>query len=609
MLKKFIEQAKKGQAVFITDAREAFAAMDPADKQSIICILTLVDKSQRLFDLSIPSPSALDKDQSDFVISYIRAEVYNTLSTLGGRSMTFYAKTSNKDVVGILESLNETFGTGQKRTARIGYAKCVNVIDRMLGALAEADTKFEFIIKDISEKPEIKETSTESSSGVEVFQRAAENLEGKAICGMDIGGTDIKVAMAFDSRLACLKEYDWFPEKFKTASQLNNPICLLIRLVRAKTSFDIAGGNDDLAEKLTQAMDKGASYELIEKTVAEAEAALSEKIIALDAIGLSFPDVVIKDKIVGGEATKTRGMRENPEIDYEKEFAIITNLDQQLLKLCKAGGVVKNTNDGPMAAYTAAVEIAGSAEAETVKNGVFAHSLGTELGTGWVDHTGNIPKLPLECYNLIIDLGDFVAKAYPADDVRSINNVNTGLAGTLQKYTSQGGVFRLGMKYFRQDKADLYQEIFDKNLIEERGDMLVVRTKPNDMRKAFLEHMMELTERPDGELAKEIFRQVGLFLAITWFETQRILKPKTAARTLFGRLVKRKVCFEMIKEGASTRIKNLQIDVADSTMANTSLMKQLEENPHFTVAQFAQAIGSIYYGNMGLQKDYIPNSR
>jgi hypothetical protein len=26
-------------------------------------------------------------------------------------------------------------------------------------------------------------------------------------------------------------------------------------------------------------------------------------------------------------------------------------------------------------------------------------------------------------------------------------------------------------------------------------------------------------------------------------------------------------------------------------------MKQLESNPHYTVAQFAQAVGAVYYGN------------
>jgi hypothetical protein len=339
----------------------------------------------------------------------------------------------------------------------------------------------------------------------------------------------------------------------------------------------------------------------MQQVVNEAEKTLGSSLIAIDGIGLSFPDVVIKDKIVGGEATKTRGMRENPQIDYETEFRKITDLDKQLLALCRKGGIVKNTNDGPMAAFTAAVEIAASDSAENVKNGVFAHTLGTELGTGWVDNAGQIPEIPLECYNFIIDLGDFVAKSYPADDARSINNVNTGLAGTLQKYASQSGVFRLGLKMFEKNRPDLYQELFDKGFVAKKGDMLVVPTKPKDMRKGFLEHIMGLIERENDETVREIFRQVGVFLAITWFETQRILQPQTAGRTLFGRLVKKKECFELMKQGAGSRQDNVQMDVADSSIANTSLMKQLEADPEFTVAQFAQAIGSIYYANMGLR--------
>jgi hypothetical protein len=54
-------------------------------------------------------------------------------------------------------------------------------------------------------------------------------------------------------------------------------------------------------------------------------------------------------------------------------------------------------------------------------------------------------------------------------------------------------------------------------------------------------------------------------------------------------------------DGARTRLKGLVMDVADSGMANTSLMKQLDADDHFTVAQFAQAIGAIYYANQGLQ--------
>jgi hypothetical protein len=37
--------------------------------------------------------------------------------------------------------------------------------------------------------------------------------------------------------------------------------------------------------------------------------------------------------------------------------------------------------------------------------------------------------------------------------------------------------------------------------------------------------------------------------------------------------------------------------MAGTGMANTPLMKQLERHPELTVAQFAQAIGAVYFAN------------
>ena len=130
--------------------------------------------------------------------------------------------------------------------------------------------------------------------------------------------------------------------------------------------------------------------------------------------------------------------------------------------------------------------------------------------------------------------------------------------------------------------------------------MIVVPTEPRDMRKGFLEHVMKLTEREDDELVNEIFRQIGVYLAITWFETEYILEPACKERTLFGRVVKMKKCFDLIKEGAKSRKPDIVFELADGGMANTPLMKQLEADDHYTVAQFAQAVGVIYFGNQGL---------
>ena len=74
-----------------------------------------------------------------------------------------------------------------------------------------------------------------------------------------------------------------------------------------------------------------------------------------------------------------------------------------------------------------------------------------------------------------------------------------------------------------------------------------------------------------------------------------MLSPACKKRTLFGRLVKTQTCFELICEGARRIVPDLEQEVADADSANTSLMKQLADHPVYTVAQFAQAVGAVYY--------------
>jgi hypothetical protein len=232
---------------------------------------------------------------------------------------------------------------------------------------------------------------------------------------------------------------------------------------------------------------------------------------------------------------------------------------------------------------------------------VFAHTLGTELGTGWVTETGAIPDIPLEVYNFIIDLGSWPERAYEPDDLRSVNNFNTALPGTLQKYCSQSGVFRLALKRFSAERPDLLQELLDRGYVERRGSGAAagwyVPTEPVDQRKSLLEHLMALPEREKDETNREIWREIGESLAVTLLETTRILDPGTDERFLFGRLVKSRACFDLMLEGARRVVPGIRLAVAGTGMANSSLMRQLEGHPEHTVAQFAQAIGAVYFAN------------
>ena len=62
------------------------------------------------------------------------------------------------------------------------------------------------------------------------------------------------------------------------------------------------------------------------------------KAAEIDGVGMCFPDVVVSNKIVGGEVYKTRGIRNNPAIDYEQDFRQLTDLNDRIRELIKPGG-------------------------------------------------------------------------------------------------------------------------------------------------------------------------------------------------------------------------------------------------------------------------------
>ncbi len=607
MLSKFLDSAKKGNPVYISEVDEAFTQLDSEEKYVVYCVLTLFKYDEkRVFEISLPKLNGRTDEEIDFIKDYFRAEIYNILSSLGGKSMTFYVDKSDKTLLDIVEEMNEVFCIDSPRSQRIKYGRAVNVIDRMLGALSPDEALFRFEVADVRDMPTFSEQKSAKQSDMSIFAKAMSGLEGKIICGMDVGGTDIKSVLVIDGKIDSYKEYDWFPAHFTTSRQLVDPICLIIRLFSAKVALEAVNSKSETGqevyEDIIKALDKKADTDFVLAAVEQAESFLERRPALIDAVGLCFPDVVVRNKVVGGEVYKTRGIRNNPNIDYETDFQQLTDLNLRVAELIKSEGSLRIINDGPMAAFTAAVEQA--AAGHPAVDGVFAHTLGTELGTGWVDENGEIPDIPLEVYNFIIDLGSFVEKPYPSDDLRSINNFNTELAGTLQKYCSQSGVFRLAMKYFPQQRPELFQELLDKNYVVRKDDNgqieYHVPTEPEDMRKAFLEHMMALPERENDEVCDRVWREVGEFLSVTWIETEKILRPKVKSRILFGRLVKNKRCVELMNEGAGKIKDDIQLEISDSSLANSPLMKELEKNPNYTVAQFAQAIGAAYFGNLSL---------
>ena len=611
MIKEFIRDAANGKSVFITDVRKSFS--DLPEGEQVLCILLLPDGTKKkYFEIRLPNLFDTDSPQLAFLQSYLEAEIYNVLTTLGGARLDIYFDKKNMDLKNVLEKTIVSFGVDQKRSERSGYGRVINVIDRMLTALDSPDgkKKFEIMLWNTSEFPGIPAEFKLSASPNNIFREVTKNLEDKIICGLDIGGTDIKAAVAVHGELVGLKEYDWNPAAYKNVEDIIDPIVAIARLMRSIGSLSIADDLDadnrsNIETALHSAMSKNATYLQIRESTNLAEGLIASHLVSYDAIGLCFPDVVIKSKIVGGEVPKTVGMRGNKKRDFEEQFSLLTDLDVRLGELCTSGRVVMNTNDGPMAAFAAAVELAASPEAELVSEGVFAHTLGTDLGTGLVLADGTIPEIPMEVYNLIVDLGSEPAKKYKARDMRSLNNLNTALPGTLQRFASQTGAFRLAAEYFSDRRPELYNQLIDRGFISrqesEGREMLCVPEIPNDMRKPFLSHLMAIADHGGDDETTQIFRQIGMYLSVVWEETEHILKTGLSARFLFGRLVKVQRCFDLMQEGAAERTPDLKLIAADSEMAFTPLMRRLAADEEYTVAQFGQAVGAIYFGNLGIQ--------
>jgi hypothetical protein len=587
MLQEFLNRAKKNESVYIDEVMRSFSG-----KPCVIhCTLELTLGGQNHFDICTPVIQEDDEQAFAFLQEYVYARIYNAISALGGASMRLSTNLNDRQAQRLLQNLDRDFMVNVPHKERSGYGKCLNVADRVNAA--ENRTPFHFIYS-FDKELCCRQAECQKVDAAEAFCRAVAAADNGLYCGVDVGGTDIKLVGAKYGQLCAVKEFDWNPAIFTTADQLTDPILLLIRIIRAAISLP---DEPDAAqtELLARLLNKDAAISEMQTLVQQLESTM-QQLLLLDGVGVSFPDVVIDDMIVGGETLKTKGIRDAAE-DYEKEFSKLRLLGPQIKVFCKDTGRVHMGNDGSLAAFTAAVEWAWDPEhRDMIRKGVFAHTLGTELGSGWIDEAGLIPQIPLEIYNCIIDLGSYPSRGFDPRDVRSVRNFNTGLCGTLQKYTSQYGAYRFALLLMKDKAPNDYQKLFDEGYLRKADDGIYVVTQPKDMRKALLEYLM--TQACCGQAESEqVFREIGRCLYAAWYAAEDILNPAAKSRVLFGRFVKKERCFRLMVEGMHTQ-EPIALYAADSDLAFTPLMLDLEHDPVHTVAQFGQAVGAVYFSAM-----------
>lgn len=533
-MEQWLRGAKNGEPVWLADVREACGDMEPA--RPVVVQLTVPDGNVRDFRFDLPIWNI--PEERALAAEYVRACVFNILSVHSGRRMVLYRDGGDGELCALLDELPRAFQIDAAR--RTGCGKAISIADRLCRSVGAV--RFAFSFRDMSAYVPAAPTTVREPVLENMLRRAAERAAAGLLCGVDVGGTDVKLALARDGRLIGVRVLDWDPAAGTTAEDTLGPLLGFI----------------------------GAALE---------ELAPGEK---LDGLGVSYPDVVIRDRIVGGETPKTRGMRLHA-ADYEAEFARITALRDRLEILCVPGAPIRIVNDGHMAAFTAAMELVYCGRGGELAGGVVANALGTDLGTGWLEPDGTVPEAPMELYDLLLDMGSYPDRALPPEDLRSVRNENSGMPG-IRRYVGQSAAFRLAwqMKPALLDGFTVCQ-----------GDALMLREAP-DMRKPCLAHLIAAARDGDAA-AREVFRQIGRHLGQMYREMQWLLQPSTDVRFLFGRFVMEPACFELIRAGCAETAPWIRLEAADEGMAHSPLMRQLAAWPGVTVAQFGQAVGAICF--------------
>ena len=155
----------------------------------------------------------------------------------------------------------------------------------------------------------------------------------------------------------------------------------------------------------------------------------------------------------------------------------------------------------------------------------------------------------------------------------------------MRRYLGQAAVFRLA---WEQDS-----ELLDGFCLREDG-LLFIPEGADDRRKACLEHLMDLAGQGDAA-ARSVFRKIGRHLGVLCLETDNLLCPGTSDRYLYGRMILNETCFREIREGFAEVSPCVRLIPGDESLANTPLMRQLAATKSFSVAQFGQAVGAVYY--------------
>ena len=291
-------------------------------------------------------------------------------------------------------------------------------------------------------------------------------------------------------------------------------------------------------------------------------------------------------------------MKLNPGIDYETEFFRTSHLDDLARPYAKEKAPVIVLNDTNTASYLISVE--QSQEDTTIidEQGMFINTVGTEMWTGFISRGGTIQYIPLEGYQHVIDLGNTDYGNYPLNDIRSINNMNTNISGTVQKYVTQLGLFRMAVSEFLKKDKHVIETLAAQGLIrydpsEDAEDLVEMITEPINTREKLTWLLTEQMLREKNPVMEEVFTAMGKAMSILIDQDLLLFPEIKPIRLVSGGIMACDDAFRLFRDAVREHNPVYEIIRLDEETVHNPLLKKLRrEKRNFTVA-----VGSAFIGN------------
>jgi hypothetical protein len=585
--------------LYLTGLQEKIAALPETERQEIR-FLVIMDTRGRYRRLAFQFPKGrLLEEYRDICKRYLLAMINNMIVTFGGSSLSIYFDHSSAVLLKMCEEAAAEFDLDRNDNRRSGYGSYINYINRMNKFLGLG--KFGMSMKDIAswEEPDtamefrLYEPRVERRE-VELLRRAAAEMEGKCFCSLDVGGNSIKGAVIRGTDIIITKEYQWYPAGIKTAEEMNRPQLLMIRFLS-----DYAGaaetGLDMKAPQILRALSSDASHETVLAAAEYLENRGCSPFRHFDAVVIGFPDIVVSNKIAGGETFKQRGMKTNPGIDYEAEFFKTSELDSLARPYAKEGAPVIVLNDTNTASYLISVEQSLAEKTIIDEQGMFVNTVGTEMGTGFISRGGTVQYIPLEDYQHVIDLGNTDYWKYPLNDIRSVNNMNTGIPGTVQKYVTQLGLFRMAISEFMEHDKTVIEELAAQNLIryDPGADMIETVTNPVNAREKLTWFLAGRLLEEKNPVMENVFRSMGKAMGILIDQDLLLFPEIKPVRLMSGGIMADDAGFRLFREAVKKHNPAYEIIRLDENTVHHPLLKKIPPGKR----NFTVAVGSAFIGN------------